>query len=120
ETLGTSPNSVMLSIAAVEFDSKTGNVGRSFYRKIDLNSALGIGLEINNETLIWWTTQKPHLFKELFDDAQPIQIVMKAFVEWFCPKNNYIWANSPSFDLVIIKNILEKLKLPVPWHFYNE
>lgn len=119
ETLGTDPNSVTLAIAAVEFD-KSGNIGRFFYRKIELQSALNLGLQIDEQTLIWWSTQKPEIFKELFDDAQPIESVMQSFVKWFNPEIKTVWANSPSFDLVIIKNILKKLNLPVPWNFYNE
>lgn len=119
ETLGTDPNSVTLAIAAVEFD-KAGRMGRFFYRKIELQSALNLGLQIDQQTLIWWSTQKPVLFKELFDDAQPLESVMQLFVKWFNPEIKTVWANSPSFDLVIIKNILKKLDLPVPWKYHSE
>lgn len=119
ETLGTGPNSVTLAIAAVEFD-KAGRMGRFFYKKIELQSALNLGLQIDEQTLIWWSTQKPELFKELFEDPQPIESVMQSFVNWFNPEIENVWANSPSFDLVIIKNILKKLNLPVPWKYHNE
>lgn len=119
ETLGTQHNAVILSIAAVEFD-ETGKIGRQFYEKIELQSAVDVGLKIDSDTLIWWTTQKPTVFKELFIDALPIKRVLKRFISWFQPNNKYVWANSPSFDLIIIKHALKTCGLPTPWKYYNE
>lgn len=119
ETLGTQHNAVILSIAAVEFDA-SGAIGRQFYEKIELQSAIDAGLKIDTETLIWWTTQKPIVFKEMFVDALPLKRVLKRFVSWFRENNVYVWANSPSFDLIIIEHALKVCGLKTPWKFYNE
>ena len=52
ETLGVSPGSVISSIAAVQFDINTGEIGRQFYKNIDLQQSLDNGFTINAETLI--------------------------------------------------------------------
>lgn len=119
ETLGTQYNAVILSIAAVEFDTD-GNLGRRFYEKIELQSAIDVGLRIDSDTLIWWTTQKPMVFKEMFIDALPLKRVLKRFVSWFRPENTNVWANSPSFDLIIVKHALKTCGLKAPWNYYNE
>lgn len=120
ETLGTDTNSVVLSLAALEFCPQTGKTGRQFYKKIDLNSAIALGLQINTDTLVWWTTQNTKQFTEMFKDAQPIHKVLELFVNWFRSPDMIIWANSPSFDLIIIENALRKANLPTPWKYINE
>lgn len=120
ETLGTNPNAVILSLAAVEFCPNSGKTAREFYKKIDLNSALKLGLEIDTETLIWWQTQNPVAFKEMFIEAEPVEKVLEQFSNWFDVNYKVIWANSPSFDLVILKNAFRKLNLPTPWKYNNE
>lgn len=120
ETLGTNPNAVILSLAAVEFCPTSGKTAREFYKKIDLSSALTLGLEIDTETLIWWQTQNPVAFKEMFIDAELIGEVLEQFSYWLYDSNKIIWANSPSFDLVILKNAFRKLNLPTPWKYNNE
>jgi DNA polymerase III epsilon subunit-like protein len=57
ETLGNKSNSAILSIGAVEFDLETGETGREFYQRIDLQSCIDKGLIINGSTFYWWITQ---------------------------------------------------------------
>lgn len=120
ETLGTEPNSLILSLAAVEFCEITGKTGRIFYKKIELLSSLTKGFVINKETLLWWTNQKSEQFQELFVNEEPIKSVMQQFIYWFQNNNAIVWANSPSFDLVILGNALKKCGYNVPWKYYNE
>ena len=54
ETLGVSNNSVILSLAAVEFNKSTGETGKKFYKKISIESCLEAGLVIDADTLQWW------------------------------------------------------------------
>ena len=55
ETLGTSSSSVILSIAAVEFDDK--NLGRRFHQRISIDSCLKHGLTVSGNTIEWWMDQ---------------------------------------------------------------
>ena len=55
ETLGTGPNSVILSIGAVEFD-ETGVISK-FYEAIDPESCTDWGLQIDARTVLWWMDQ---------------------------------------------------------------
>lgn len=120
ETLGTGPNSVILSVAAVEFCAVTGAIGRKFYKKIDLLSSLAKGFVVEKETLMWWTAQKADQFKELFTNEEPITNVMQQLLYWFADNDKLVWANSPAFDLVILENAFKKCGFSAPWQFYNE
>ena len=55
ETLGTSSNSVILSIGAVEFDNE--NLGAEFEVYIDPESCTDHGLVIDAPTVMWWLGQ---------------------------------------------------------------
>ena len=69
ETLGIniSKNIVILSIAAVEFDLKTGELGREFYERVDIQSCLDLGMKVDASTLFWWLKQNPISKNELFN-----------------------------------------------------
>src|SRR5574343_1028461 len=58
ETLGTKSNSVILSIAAIEFDINTSKTNKEFYKIIDLEDSLSYkDFKIDASTLIWWINQ---------------------------------------------------------------
>ena len=55
ETLGTKPNSAILSIGAVYFD-KDG-LGEEFYANVDLQDSIDSGFDIDASTVYWWLSQ---------------------------------------------------------------
>ena len=57
ETFGNEYNAVICSIGAVEFDIETGQTGREFFRKVDIQSGLDKGLSVNGSTIEWWLMQ---------------------------------------------------------------
>ena len=57
ETLATSNDAALVSIAAVRFDLKTGIVGDSVYFKIDKQSCIDYGLRVDADTVDWWMKQ---------------------------------------------------------------
>ncbi len=122
ETLGTDSNSVILSLAAVEFDLHTGATGKEFYKKINLESCLTKGLKINNNTIFWWMDQKKEVLQDLLDGVNEVSL-HDALVElsYFLQSQEYcIWGNGPRFDLGILHHAFQKCQLKVPWKHYNE
>ena len=125
ETLGTKANSVILSIAAVQFDLQTGKTGKEFNHSIDINSCLMEGLEIMEETLDWWTLHPTA--KEAWEKTikQPLKDVLSLFRDYLgtlgvAPSQIEIWGNSNRFDLGIIENAYSKTEQKIPWDFRGE
>lgn len=124
ETLGVRHSSVILSIGAVEFDLKTGEIGEIFYRCIGLQSSLDAGLTIDADTLKWWLLQNPKTLSENLRTADPgdnLKPVLSHFIRWWnhCQSLNAepleIWGNSNIFDCVKLENAFLSCGLQRPW-----
>jgi hypothetical protein len=123
ETLGNKSGSVILSLAAVEFDLDTGETGvMEFYQKIELQSALDAGLKINASTLQWWMEQKPEALKELFSgEPNSLEVVLSQFTTFYNMLDNpRVWGNGARFDLGILEDAYEAIGQNVPWGFRSE
>lgn len=57
ETLSLHPEAAVISIAAVQFDRKTGKVGTAFEVGVDLLPQMLNGSKVDQSTLDWWTAQ---------------------------------------------------------------
>ena len=121
ETLGVDPTSCILSIAAVYFDPATGSTGNTFHEYIDLQSCLDSGMTINASTFIFWMNQNDEA-RAQFNQCKKIHIAEALGLLFVFLENdqNIIWANSPSFDCVILKSAYKKLNLNLRWYHYNE
>lgn len=106
ETLSTKPNSVILSIAAVEFDIQTGEIGEKFHTSIDTKSCFELGMVQEQSTLDWWAEKSEEAKAVTFIGDSSIQQALIDLANFFDrnPIRYSTWANSPSFDLVILKN----------------
>ncbi len=119
ETLSTENNAAILSIGAVYFDIKTGDIGTKFYVNIDLQSCLDVGLEISGTTVEWWLNQDPKAIDALLSDKHNIHNALYMFRAFFEP-GAYIWGNSARFDLGILANAYAAIGTKIPWSFRNE
>jgi DNA polymerase III epsilon subunit-like protein len=120
ETMGNQSFSSILSIGAVRFDLKTGEIGDKFYTTIDLESCLHMGLLINADTLKWWMKQNDQAKKDLFDgDQLPINQALYLLSQ-FINKKDIVWGNSARFDCGILSDAYNKCRLPLPWDFRDE
>ena len=119
ETLGTGPNSVIISIGAVKFDPDTGEIGDEFYAVVDQQSCLDLGLEKDPATVEWWSKQSAAAQEAVFNrPGYHIAQVLEIFGS-FVNKNTPLWGNGADFDNVIIANAYRKLKQETPWKFWN-
>lgn len=116
ETLDTKSSASIISIGAVVFDIKTGKSSSSFYKEVDIQSCLDLGLTVSGDTISWLLKQQVTLLQ---DNPSSIKEVLEEFAK-FCSKDYYIWANSPRFDLSILQNVYNKLGIDVPWDFRKE
>lgn len=123
ETLSTKPNGIILSIGAVLFD-ETG-LGKEFYQNIDLESSMKAGFEIDAGTVYFWLKQSSEAGAVL--DNEKLNFVDSVYnlTDFICDNCDIdkvkVWGNSPSFDLVMLKNYYAATsKNKAPWKFYNK
>lgn len=117
ETLGTSSNSVILSIGAVEFDGD--KLGKEFEVYIDPESCTDHGLVIDARTVMWWLGQSDEARGELLkrkgvtlDEA--ILQLHQAF-DW---KGKQVWCNGADFDFPIIASACKAVGILEPWQYW--
>lgn len=121
ETLGTSSDSVFLSLAAVQFDPVTSDTGAICSANVSLESALAAGRTIDANTIRWWLEQKPEIMLRMFKDPEELQTVLKKLSDFaFNLELLMPWGNSARFDLGILEHAYLSKGLIYPWAFRNE
>lgn len=123
ETMSTNHNAAIVSIGAVQFDMETGLVLKHFYVNIDLQSCIDRGLTLSASTIIWWMKQDKEAQNSLSNNPVHLDTALSWLDDWMddCRAMEcQIWANSPSFDCVILKNAFTVCGMPLPWNYWNE
>lgn len=120
ETMGTDSYSAIVSIGAVEFDINTGETGKEYYKNIDLQSCLDLGLKANAATILWWMKQSEEARKSLIQN--PKISINRALYEFsqFCSLDHYIWGNSARYDCGILADAYNQSALEIPWNYTKE
>jgi hypothetical protein len=140
ETLATEADAPILSIGAVVFDPQRQNTfeelrARSFLRLVDVEDALKHTPRISGSTLKWWFSQDDAAIKNLINGGQVTLFQALADFNRYATDRSessplpapyrslapceVIWANSPSFDCVIMEHSCRVTKAPWPFRFYN-
>ena len=120
ETYGTSSNSVILSIAAIEFDIDTGKTGKTFYVNIDPASCVNAGLKQDSQTVQWWKEQDKKAWQRLTKGRVSLKVAMTRFNEFLSEKTYIPWGNSARFDLGLITDAMAAVGMKPNWSFRNE
>ena len=121
ETMGTSPNAVILTLGAIKFDPYSlKEPGPGLYFKLDVDAQLKLGRTIDESTLEWWAKQDVAVRDEAFgeDNRTSIHIVLSDLNK-FVVGADTIWAQGPIFDIVMLESLMSQMQRPVPWHFYQ-
>ena len=127
ETMGNTSNSAITSIGAVQFNLDTGEIGKTFYTKVDLKSCTDIGLVMNPDTVLWWLKQNEKARLEIADKsvkqlhlAEALQMFKNFINECGGKDSCLIWGNSARFDCGIMADAYNKVNVKIPWDFRNE
>lgn len=120
ETLGTRPNAPITTIGAVFFDLQTGEVGKTYYAKIDMVDAMRYG-SADAETIRWWLTQSDAARKELVTGSYSLIDALKGLSAFYSQGYDAaVWGNGPTFDITILEYAYGKaLGEKAPWPFWN-
>ena len=120
ETLGTFMNAPVITIGACFFNPMTGEIGDTFYERIDIAEAMKYG-RADPETLRWWLTQNPDAQKELAKKGNPAAEVLEAFKAFYKKsQDGQVWGNGPTFDITMLDYQFDRvLGEKAPWPFWN-
>lgn len=114
ETLGKNSKAVILSIGAIEFDTKRDCLGRKFLVNVDPQSCIDAGLIMDVSTVMWWMEQSDEARAAFKKESYPLKDCLEAFTEWY-PKGAQFWGNGATFDNVILANAYDAVGLKRPW-----
>lgn len=124
ETLGTRYNAAVISIGVVQFDPQSGELGKEFYREIELQSAINSG-KVTGDTLSWWVTQNKNAQKVFARGDHKVSLAqaLDELTQWLrssatAPK---VWGNGATFDISILEHAYDVgcVGLKEAWHFTN-
>lgn len=124
ETGGVEPGAAIFSIGACMFNPDTLDPpSLYFYTEISHKSCEAAGLLLNPDTMNWWSQQK----NPPPDGKSTIQNALQQFTLWISnapsqtgKKTLAYWANSPSFDVTILKHAMNLFNIKWPFPFYME
>jgi len=117
ETLATTPDAVVLSIGAVEFDPLSGETGKTFYR--NLLQVDQYCRNVDKDTLKWWEKQSSKARAALMRPAPSNCREALRDLKEFCKDATRLWANSPQFDLTILANLGDEMGVQDMWPYWK-
>lgn len=123
ETLGTNPDTTVISVGCVFFNPDTGQKGPTFYMAFEIDGQMKKGRTIDASTLKWWMGQSGGAKKVFNEQAKPAEVVLSTFAQWCkanCGKKTLMpWGNGATFDISIMENLFSQYQLDCPWMYYN-
>ena len=120
ETLGTSPDTVVLTIGGIKFNPhEDDGLHSEFYYRLDADEQIEMGRSVDEKTLEWWETQPEEVKAEALDtnDRIPVEETLKALNKWLVGVDK-IWCQGPVFDIGILENLYKQIGLHHNWPFY--
>ena len=120
ETLGTNPDTVVLTIGGIKFDPMADDELHSeFYYRLDVDEQIEMGRSIMESTLEWWEKQDEEVKKEALESTGrvPVEQTLKALNKWLVGVDK-IWCQGPVFDIGILENLYKQIGLHHNWPFY--
>lgn len=133
ETLGTTHDSVILQIGAVGF--ATNGMDPGFYADVTVQDQIAMGRKVDPFTLGWWLDRtsseaRMSVFERRDVDTRALRtslIGLNEYIDAYLineknnnTKHDKLWANSPSFDLAIIRSAMEMCEIKPAWQYWHE
>jgi hypothetical protein len=121
ETIATTPNSAIITIAAVRFDAlaRTDKM-ETLELLIDVDDCMGRGFDVDPNTLDWWGKQSPEAQYAAFEKG-PRLLLPDALTSLsrFVFNTQRLWCQGMNFDPVILENAYRKIGQTVPWMYWK-
>lgn len=118
ETMGTNPDSAIVSIGAVIFDPRTNKVGikpnTQFYRELDWEAQ---ERAVCPDTKLWWSKQSVQA-RSALNGLDCLEEELMALADWL-PTDCKVWGNGSIFDIAMLENAYRQYDIEIPWKFWN-
>lgn len=119
ETLGKTPDAVVLSIGACAFDLFKGVIEPiRFHAVLNIEDQIRAGRTVDGDTLTWWMNQTDEARKLFNETRQNLDQTIWEFMSWInlLDDDVYVWGNGSTFDISILENLMNH---KVPWKYSN-
>jgi hypothetical protein len=127
ETLGTTPDSVILTIGAVLFNREEednyntilNDETRIFTATLNFQEQIDLGRTVSESTLVWWMDQNKLAQRAAFSaQRKPVAECLQEFSNFF-KGAEFLWGNGSSFDNVMLESLYRNYSLEFPCAFWN-
>ena len=123
ETLGVGKRAVILSIALLQFDKESGDLGDQLYLVLNSDSQRGVGRTTDASTIHWWDSQSGEA-KEVLTQAETGGVkweeALREVTEFLHPiKGVTVWSNGANFDIAILEEAYYLAGKKLPWTFWK-
>ena len=120
ETLGTTADSVILSLGAVKFDLGQGTIeDEGFYRSVSIESNLDYKRRISESTMLWWFKQPAAAQSVFHEPKESLNTTLIEFSDWIGDETFLVWSNGADFDLPMLAHAYTQTQVTIPWKFFN-
>ena len=115
ETFGSRPGSVIVSIGMVRFGA--AHLGEEFYRLIDPNSCVELGMTMDPDSIMWWLAQSDPARASLTGSpGDHIRVALQDASAFLLQTvNTCVWGNGATFDNVLLSEAYRMANLQRPW-----
>lgn len=123
ETLGTTADTVILTIGAVAFSSKSWQTYTpKFYKRLDVGPQIRAGRSVTSDTLSWWMKQGEGPRDEAFSTdftRSPLSFALHELKSWMPKDVQGVWGNGADFDNAILQHAAANAGVPLQlWPFW--
>lgn len=122
ETLSNKPNSVVLTLGAVQFDpfDPSETFFAEEYYRFDIEEQVELDRDISEDTIEWWKKQPPESMMEALSEEGRVKFeeYSKSLTKLVVGSKR-IWAQGPVFDMGIMENLFRQKSTPIPWQYYD-
>jgi len=129
ETMNNVPNSPILSIGCVAFNSETGviDIDNGFHMYLSLDEQFRKGVMPSESTLLWWLNQSDAARSKQYDALRfSPKAVLSDFISWMMKtigdadwKEIQLYGNGSDFDVAILANLMDKFDMKPCWPFWG-
>lgn len=121
ETMDYRTSATILTFGAIKFDPKSDKEpSDGIYFRLNVDEQFELGRTTDQSTLDWWAKQDPAVMDEAFSEEDRISMdEFTSSLNKFLVGVDNIWAQGPTFDIMILESLYTQLQKPIPWRFYQ-
>lgn len=117
EAMDENATAAITAIAGIFFDPESGEIGKTFYRRISLEDAMNNGGTVSAKAIEWWLRQHSVVRCQLLDDdCQDIELAICDFYSFVTenadPTVVKVWSKCPSLQASVLRHALNKFTGP--------